>query len=138
DAYLSGARELREGNFGTPVEVDAEELLGALTPSLFFDAVAVRIDGPRAWDLDLAARWIFPDRGETYRSTLRNGVFSAIEDGKGDVSLTVTVPDSALAALAAGQVDQALAAGLQLDGQADDLQRVLGVLQPGDPGFSII
>ncbi|WP_374008062.1 alkyl/aryl-sulfatase [Leifsonia sp. LS-T14] len=138
DAYLSGALELREGNFGTPVEVDAQELLSALTPSLFFDAVAVQIDGPRAWDLDLAARWVFPDRGETYRSTLRNGVFSAIRDGKGEVTLTVTVPDSALGPLASGQVEKAVAAGLRLEGDAAELQRVLGVLQPGDPGFAII
>jgi alkyl sulfatase BDS1-like metallo-beta-lactamase superfamily hydrolase len=35
-------------------------------------------------------------------------------------------------------VDAAVGAGLSLDGDASVLQQLLGVLDPGDPGFNII
>jgi len=137
NAYLSGATELRSGNFGTPIGAPVE-LLGQLPPELFFDAVAIQVNGPAAWDLDLAARWVFPDHDATYRTTLRNGVFSYVRDGSGDVTLTMIVPRPALAALAAGDPGAALGAGLTLDGDTMALQQVFGVLQPGDPDFNII
>jgi alkyl sulfatase BDS1-like metallo-beta-lactamase superfamily hydrolase len=137
-AYLSGALELRSGNFGTPTVAASADLLSQLTPELFFDAVAIQVNGPAAWDLDLAASWVFPDHDATYRTTLRNGVLSYVRDGSGDVTLTVTVPRSALGALAAGDLDRARAAGLTLDGDTASLQQLFGVLQPGDPAFNII
>jgi len=138
NAYLSGALELRSGNFGTPVPVASADVLAQLPPELFFDALAIQVNGPAAWDLDFAARWVFPDHDATYRTTLRNGVFSYVRDGSGDVTLTLTVPRPALAALAAGDPGAALGAGLALDGDTTALQQVFGVLQPGDPDFNII
>lgn len=137
-AYLSGAMELRSGNFGTPTVSNAPDVLAQLTPELFFDALAIQVNGPKAWDLDLAARWKFPDHHATYRTTLRNGVFSYTRDGHGEAALTLTVPRSALGALAAGDVDKARGAGLALDGDVSVLRQTLGVLQPGDPSFNII
>ena len=70
--------------------------------------------------------------------TLKNGVLSHVRDGHGDVTLTITVPKAALGPLAIGDVEGALGAGLVLDGDATALQSVLGVLDPGDPGFNIV
>jgi alkyl sulfatase BDS1-like metallo-beta-lactamase superfamily hydrolase len=137
-AFLSGATELRSGNFGTPTVSSAPDVLAQLTPELFFDALAIQVNGPAAWELDLAARWKFPDHHATYRTTLRNGVFSYTRDGHGEVALTLTVPQSALGALAAGDVDNARGAGMALDGDISVLRQTLGVLQPGDPSFNII
>ncbi|MEN0128868.1 MAG: alkyl sulfatase dimerization domain-containing protein [Brevundimonas sp.] len=136
--FLSGAAELRTGNFGTPTVTNAPDILANLGPELFFDALAVQIDGPSAWDLDLALRWSFPDLGDTYRTTLRNGVLSYVKDGAGDVHATLTVPGAALIGLAGGSLDAAQAGGLTIDGDASSLGQLLGVLQPGDPGFAII
>ncbi|HWE09904.1 MAG TPA: alkyl sulfatase dimerization domain-containing protein [Solirubrobacteraceae bacterium] len=136
--YLSGAAELRGGTFGSPTVPASADVLGQLSPELFFDAVAVQVNGPEAWNLDLAARWAFPDHGATYRTTLHNGVFSYTRDGHGEVTLTLTVLRAALAALAAGDVGQAQGAGLRLDGDPAVLKQLLGVLQPGDPAFNII
>ena len=137
NAYLTGAAELRGGSFGTPVTASAD-LLSQLTPELFLDAVAIQINGPAAWDLDLAARWVFPDHGASFRTTLRNGVFSYVRDGAGQVLVTITVPRAALGPLAAGDLAAAAAAGLTVDGDSAALDRVLGVLQPGDPAFGIV
>jgi len=81
---------------------------------------------------------VFPDHDATYRTTLRNGVFSYVRDGSGDVTLTITVPRPTLAALAAGDPGAALSEGLTLDGDTTALQQVFGVLQPGDPDFNIV
>jgi len=131
--------ELRGSTFGTPTSPAGADILAQLTPELFFDAVAVQVNGPKAWDLDVATRWAFPDAdGATYRVTLKNGVLSHVRDGRGAVTLTVTVPRAALGPLAMQDVTAALGAGLQLDGDASVLQSVLGVLDPGDPGFDIV
>jgi alkyl sulfatase BDS1-like metallo-beta-lactamase superfamily hydrolase len=137
-AYLSGAVELRSGNFGTPTVTASADLLSQLTPELFFDALAIQINGPAAWDLDLATRWVFPDHDATYRTTLHNGVFSYIRDGSGDADLTVTVPRHALGGFVTGDLEAARAAGLTLDGSAADLQQLVGALQPGNPAFNVI
>jgi alkyl sulfatase BDS1-like metallo-beta-lactamase superfamily hydrolase len=138
NVYLSGAHELREGNFGSPTVTTSPDMLAELPPEMFFDALAVQVDGPKAWDLDLAVGWRFPDHGTTFRTTLRNGVFTYVRDGQGEVTLTVTVPRAALVHLALGDVDAARAAGMVLAGDAAALPELIGTLDPGDPGFAII
>jgi alkyl sulfatase BDS1-like metallo-beta-lactamase superfamily hydrolase len=137
-AYLSGAAELRKGNFGTPTASAAGDMVAQVTPELFFDALAIQVNGPAAWDLDLAIRWEFPDHGATYRTTLHNGVFSYLRDGKDDVALTITVPRPAIGHLAVGDLVGAGQTGLTLDGDEGVLRKLLGVLQPGDPAFNIV
>lgn len=137
-AYLAGAQELRSGNFGTPTQTASSDILGALPPELLLDAIAIQIDGPRAWHLDLATRWVFPDSDQEFRVTLRNGVLVVVENGKGDVGLTITAPQASIAGIASGDVAAATAAGLSLDGDASVLQTILSVLDPGDPGFNIV
>ncbi len=138
DAYLSGAKELRDGNFGTPTATTSGDFLAALPPELFLDALAIQIDGPAAWDLDIATRWIFPDTDQTFRVTLRNGVLVSVPDGSGDVTLTLTVPQPAIMPLVLGSIADAVASGVTFDGDTSVLQQVLGVLDPGDPSFNII
>ncbi len=70
--FLSGAHELRHGNFGTPVSPTSPDLLAALTVEQLFDTLSIRVNGPRAWDADLAMDWVVDDT--RHRMTLRNGV----------------------------------------------------------------
>ncbi|AZC12315.1 alkyl sulfatase dimerization domain-containing protein [Microbacterium sp. ABRD28] len=137
NAYLMGADELRVGSRGTPVSLSAD-VLTALAPRQFLDALAVQVDGPSAWEMDLAIGWVFPDHGEVYRATLRNGVFTAVRDGRGECAVTVSVPRAALAPLAAGDVAGARRAGLGVTGDVALLVQLLGVLERGDPDFSIV
>jgi alkyl sulfatase BDS1-like metallo-beta-lactamase superfamily hydrolase len=82
DAYLSGVMELRSGNFGTPATAVSADVVAQLTPELFFDALAIQVNGPRAWDLDLAIRWHLPT---TTRATGRRC-------GMGSLPTSKTVP----------------------------------------------
>ena len=137
-AYLSGAMELRHGNFGTPTQTASGDIVSHLSPTMFFDALAVQVDGPAAWDLDLPLRWVFPDHGTTVRTSLRHGALTYGNDRPGDVTATVTVPRAAFAALATGDAAAAQAAGLTVDGDASALGRLLGVLAAPDPAFNIV
>jgi alkyl sulfatase BDS1-like metallo-beta-lactamase superfamily hydrolase len=67
--YLSSATELRSGGFGTPTVTAAPDLVAQLTPEMLFDALAIRVDGPRAWDERLAIDVRITDTGVGYRRT---------------------------------------------------------------------
>jgi alkyl sulfatase BDS1-like metallo-beta-lactamase superfamily hydrolase len=69
--FLTGAHEL--GQRPTPLPVSAGAMTAALTITQLFDSIAVRIDGPRAWDTTASLRWHFTDTDETYRMELSNG-----------------------------------------------------------------
>ena len=71
--FLAGATELRDGNFGTPTQAASPSMMGQLTPEQMFDVLAISVNGPRAWDLDLAIDVTFGGQ-DNYRLTLRNGV----------------------------------------------------------------
>ena len=139
--FLSGATELRDGSFGTPTETAAPDILAALSPTLLFDALAVQVDGPRAWDENLSVDVVLTDTGDRYRLWLRNGVLTysaAPQRGEADVTLTTT--RRALPVLASGDVTpHTLArAGIELTGDATELGRLAALLEPGDPDFAIV
>src|SRR5262249_50101475 len=78
-AFPAAAMELRTGNFGTPVATASADIIAHLSPEMLFDTLAIQVDGPKAWDLDLAIRWDLPDHGTSYRTTLRNGVLTYVQ-----------------------------------------------------------
>ena len=134
-AFLSGSMELRGAAFGTPTSPAAADILAQLTPDLFFDAVAVQVDGPKAWDLDIATRWAFPDHGRRdlpgdaeerraqprpRRHGRRHADDHRAEGGARRRSRSATSR-------------RRWARACMLDGDASVLQSVLGVLDPGDP-----
>ena len=59
--FLSGARELREGVGGTRMPTAPHDVVANLSVSQLLDAMAIRLDGPRAWDADLRIDWAIAD-----------------------------------------------------------------------------
>jgi alkyl sulfatase BDS1-like metallo-beta-lactamase superfamily hydrolase len=139
--FLSGATELRQGPFGTPIATSAADMVAQLTPEMLFDALAIQVDGPRAWDEDVTVDVVFTDDGARYRVRLANGVLThrRVEEVPG-ADATLTLPHHAqLMSLLAGPTPEAMAAGgIELAGDAGALQRIVSVLQPGDPDFAIV
>lgn len=144
--YLSGATELRSGPFGTPVSTSAADLLDQLTPEMLFDALAVQVNGPRAWDEDLTIDVVLGDAGSRYRVRLARGVLTHRRvdvttgaDSTRGPDATVTVPHhQQLAMLAGGDAEAMAAAGIVLTGDASAIARLVAVLEPGDPDFAIV
>lgn len=134
--FLSGATELREGNFGTPTVTNAPAIRAQLTPEQLFDAVAITVDGPRAWDLDLGFDITLSDLDRSFHVTLRNGVLVYVErEPATDAALHLTLTKERLIRLAGGDLD---AEGLDVRGDLGVLKQLLGVLTPGDPAFEIV
>ncbi|UYM06057.1 alkyl/aryl-sulfatase [Solicola gregarius] len=139
--YLSGATELREGNFGTPTVTASADIVTNLSPTMLFDALAIQVDGPKAWDERLTIDIDLTGSDERYRLTLANGVLTysaAAQPGDADVELSL--PRTSLGVLATGAVDAdtLAAAGIEVTGDASVLGRLFGVLDPGDPNFAIV
>jgi alkyl sulfatase BDS1-like metallo-beta-lactamase superfamily hydrolase len=140
--FLSGATELREGAFGTPIATSAADLVAQLTPEMLFDALAIQVDGPRAWEEDVTVDVEFTDDGSRYRLRLANGVLThRLVDGPADADLTLTLPHHAqlVPVVMGGLTPQQMAEqGIALEGDASAIARLVAVLQPGDPDFAIV
>ena len=133
--FLSGATELRGANFGTPTKTDAPSVLAQLTPEMLLDAIAIKIDGPKAWDLDLKFAIELTDLDRRFRVTLHNGVLVYLEDGAGAVDLTIRLTKLRLLALIGGDSESD---GVDSEGDASVLQKLFSVIDPGDEGFAIV
>jgi alkyl sulfatase BDS1-like metallo-beta-lactamase superfamily hydrolase len=134
--FLSGATELREGSFGTPTTANAPAILIQLSPEQLFDAVAIRVNGPKAWNLDLAFDLTLTDLGRSFHLTLRNGVFVSVErEPSGDAPLHLTLSKPRLLTLVGGDTTSD---GLTVEGDLGVLTALVGVLDEGDPDFAIV
>ena len=136
--FLGGATELRVGNFGTPATTGSPTLMAQLSPEQIFDALAISINGPKAWDLDLILDITFADTGANYRLTLRNGVlvYRNAPADPATAHTTLTLPSKLrLLAAAAGDLTSP---GLDITGDANTLPQLLGVLDRPDPSFNIV
>lgn len=92
--FLTGALELRDGNVGTPITSSSSSIASQLTPEMFLDALAIAVNGPASWDIDVVVDMAFTDRDEVYQLTLRHGVLThrRLGDGAPEGQVRVSVP----------------------------------------------
>ncbi|MFJ8086245.1 alkyl/aryl-sulfatase [Streptomyces sp. NPDC096205] len=141
--YLMGALELRQGPVGTPTQTVSPDLLGALTLEQLFEALAIRVDGPRAWDADITVRWNLTD-GEPVTLRLRNGVLTHVTgDGPAapDPDVEITLSEADLRAVLLGTTapaDLAARDDVKVTGDAGRLAELLGYLGAPDPDFAVV
>jgi alkyl sulfatase BDS1-like metallo-beta-lactamase superfamily hydrolase len=136
--FISGATELRDGNFGTATTATSMSMLSQLTPEQLFDSLAIRVDGPRSWHLDIAIDITFEDLQVNYRLTLHNGVLVYRKVAVDAATAGVTVKlDSKLRLLLLAMGDFT-SPGLDVSGDQSALQQLLSVLDSPDPSFNIV
>ncbi|MFF5468038.1 alkyl/aryl-sulfatase [Streptomyces achromogenes] len=141
--YLMGALELRHGSVGTPTVTASPDVLAALSLEQLFDALAIRVDGPRSWDADITVRWN-PLDGEPVTQRLRNGVLTHVRGKSPDAAepdIEITLSESDLrAALLGTLTPQELAARdtVTVTGDIGRLTDLLGHLAAPDPDFAIV
>ncbi|WP_176704309.1 alkyl/aryl-sulfatase [Mycobacterium malmoense] len=136
--FLSGATELLDGNFGTAAQVASPTMLSQLTPEQIFDSLAIRVDGPRSWDLDLTIDLAFADLAVNYRLTLRNGVLVYRKAAAQSATATVTVRLDSKSRLLTAALGDFTSPGLEISGDREALRTFLGALDQPDPGFNIV
>ena len=112
--------------------------MGQLTPEQLFDTFAINLNGPRAWDLDVAVDITFLDTADNYRVTVRNGVLVYRKRPADESTAQATIKFAnkmRLLAFAAGDADSP---GLEVTGDASAMPSVLAVVDRPDPGFNIV
>ena len=136
--FLSGATELRQGKFGTAGQVTAPTMLAQLSPEQMFDVLAISLNGPRAWDLDLAIDVTFLDMAVNYRLTVRNGVLVYRKADADEASAGTTVKLANKLRLLAFAAGDATSPGLEVAGDVNALPALLAALDRPDPNFDIV
>jgi alkyl sulfatase BDS1-like metallo-beta-lactamase superfamily hydrolase len=161
--YLTGASELRgseggsgEGQWrgnraaggerrvgGTP-SVTSPDMMVALTAEQVFDALAVRIDGPRAAATRLLLGWELTDTGERFTLLLANGVLTTMRGdapGGEQPAATISLTRQAFVRVLTGQatVPELLEAGqVRVDGNHDPFGMLMSLLDEPDNQFAIV
>lgn len=92
--YLTGAKELREGIKKLPTpDTASPDTVRAMDMDLFFDYLAMRLDGPKADGKKIAINLDFTDLKKKYALEMENGVLNHTEGRvleSPDTSLTLT------------------------------------------------
>jgi alkyl sulfatase BDS1-like metallo-beta-lactamase superfamily hydrolase len=134
--YLTGALELRHGPKASPLGDLGADIGAALTIEQLFDALAIRVNGPRAAAESLVTDWSFTDIGTEVRLTLSNGALIPTVNPrtrvKADLTLSLTKPQL-LGLLAGRGLD-----GIEHTGDPAVLTRLLALLDTSDPAFPIV
>jgi alkyl sulfatase BDS1-like metallo-beta-lactamase superfamily hydrolase len=138
--FISGATELRTGKFGTPTQSGSADVLQQLTPGMLFDALAIKINGPAAWDEKITVKVVLTD-GPRYRLWLSNGalIYTIVgEDATADVTLTTETKKLPLIVITGLEPKKMAEAGIDVSGDTGALDRLAALLDPGDPSFNIV
>jgi alkyl sulfatase BDS1-like metallo-beta-lactamase superfamily hydrolase len=132
---LTGARELRHGLAGGAQPLSSAGMASALTIEQLFDSIAIRVNGPKAWDHVLTIDSTFTDEKRSYRMELSNGALVRWPDpGPDDADLSLTLSKPQLLGMLAGKgLD-----GIDTTGNPAVLRRRLGLLDEPDPEFAIV
>jgi alkyl sulfatase BDS1-like metallo-beta-lactamase superfamily hydrolase len=135
--YLTGAAEAREAPTDRQITTVSPDMIGAITTPQVFDMLAIRVDPAKAEGIAASVAFVFPDRGETRRVSIRNSVLIHEEGAAGPVDATVTIPRPAfLAMLFAGQTAAALmeAGIMKVEGEPGATAALMSVFDPSDAG----
>jgi alkyl sulfatase BDS1-like metallo-beta-lactamase superfamily hydrolase len=140
--FLMGAKELREGIGGTPTAAAPPDIVANLSVEQLLDAMAIRLDGPRAWDRHLRIDWVITEPDEEHALTLRNGVLHhrrGRHEPEADAALLVDREAlDRLLLKSADAAELAESGRLRVEGDGAKIGELLGLLDDPDPGFAIV
>lgn len=134
--YLTSAMELRQGENAALLDTANPEMAMALTTDMLLDSIAVRIDGPRAWDEDLTIDLVLTDEGSHHRLTLHNGALThrTVTGPRTPAGLTLTLTKPQLLAALAGRTPD----GVSTTGSPELLARLFSYVTKPDTAFPIV
>jgi alkyl sulfatase BDS1-like metallo-beta-lactamase superfamily hydrolase len=142
NAYLTGARELREGVAPARITAQSPEMLQALPTEMVFDFLAVRLDHRKTDGLNVGINIAFTDSGENYALELSNSVLNNTKGRvlpNADVSLTLTREALFKMLVAKAPLPQLIQSGaVKLAGDPRALGAVFGSVAEFNPGFNIV
>ncbi|MGW8989668.1 alkyl/aryl-sulfatase [Streptomyces zhihengii] len=132
--YLTGAQELAHGVAPAAGAAPGPDMQQALTVGQLIDGLAVRVNGPKAWDTELLIDWHIG--ADHWHLRLANGLLTWTT-GPGRATgagLTMTMTKAQLLRVLAGRGTD----GITMDGDPALLTRLLSVLDKPAPAFPIV
>lgn len=139
--YLTGAQELRQVAPQQGARAVAD-LVRAVTPAMFMDVLAVRLDADKAVGHDMTLNWGFEDLDEHFALTLSNGVLTYRENtSHAKPDATVTMSKAVLDRISLRQLDFATAVQqgeIKLEGDAARFKALLGMLSSFQATFNVV
>lgn len=141
--YLTGAKELRSGVTQLPTPNTASpDTVRAMSLDMFFDYLAVRLNGPKSGDAKAVLNFDFGDTGGKYKVELENGVLNHTANAEAsNADTTIALSRDTLNNLILKQttLDKAIAAGdVKVTGNSDKLKEVLGYMDNFEFWFNIV
>jgi alkyl sulfatase BDS1-like metallo-beta-lactamase superfamily hydrolase len=141
--YLQGAADLRNGiKKIAEIKGGKPEIVRAMSLDLFFDYLAVRLNGPKAAGKKAVINFILSDTGEHYVLMLDNCVLQHMKSKQSsEADCTLTLTREVLNDVLTGQstpVKKILSRELKLDGKIMALQEVLASLDNFDYWFELV
>jgi len=148
NAYLLGALELRQGRPDTTARAPVSpDLVRAMSLDLFFDYLAVRLNGEKAEGQAFVLNWLFPDDddpagGRRYVLTLQNCALTYLAERQSDgPDATVTLARPVLDRLVLREltIEEAIDRGLvTIEGDRGAVARLFGLLDDFAMMFDVI
>lgn len=140
--HLSGALELREGVKDLPTPNTASpDSVKAMSMSLFFDYLGMRLNGTKAGDRRSTIVCVLPDLEETWTIMLRHGTLSHREGADPKPDATLTINRSGLDEVILGTTlltDQLDSGTAKVDGDTGALHDLIGLLDNFELWFNIV
>ena len=139
--YLTGAMELRNGVPPQSANTVSVDMVRAMSPEMFFDYLAVRLDSDKAVAHDLTLNWTFDDVQRDFTLTLRNGVLTHRAGLNPAADASVSLSRDTLEKISLKQLDfpTAMQKGLvKLQGNAQKFGLLMGSLDTFGPQFNIV
>ena len=139
NAYLTGAKELRDGVDANPKyrATGSSDIQRAMTPAMMLDYLGVLLDANAAEDLNLTVNLAFTDE-DPYLLTVRSGVVLYERDAQAaDADATLTMPRLGMFAILNRDAD-AQAASIAVEGDQDVIAKLTEHLTAFDFFFNIV
>lgn len=141
--YLTGARELRDGIAKLPApDTASPDTVRAMSPELFFDFLAMRLNPAEAAGKRVVLNISFPDTKQQYALEMVNGVLNHTAGRQQpDADATLTLPRETLNQVVLRQTtlaDAVSAGDAKVTGNQDKLNDLLGSLDTFDLWFNIV
>ena len=143
NAYQLGALELRRGLGETGARAPVSpDVVRAMSPDLFFDYLAVRLDASRAEGKRVVLDWVLSDLGARYRLNLENCALTYLREPRhGTADASVTLERAVLDALVLREttLDEARRRGLvTIEGDAAKVLELFELLDDFRLMFEIV
>jgi alkyl sulfatase BDS1-like metallo-beta-lactamase superfamily hydrolase len=127
----------------SPRSSDAPDLVAAPTTAQMLDALAIRVNGSKAWDGYLTMEFVITDEGQTILVELHHGglIHQVVTGPRNEPQVRFELSKTAFTSLFTGTSDLAELkhhGDVKIFGDPEKLSDLLNLLHTPDTGFTIV